>query len=363
MNIELFTRLCAPFDNLKERPLNDKPGARLVKYITPRHVQNRLDDVMGPLNWWAKYTAIDAECVRCELTLFIEDSDGARELTKHGIGVGKNPKDASSDAIKVAAVQFGIARYLHDAGVPHYAKEVCAGHLQPSSRPSTNGHTNGNGQAPQNGQGNAKNSGGYPISYDCPKHGRALFAWAKERENEFKVGGAMKAVDNHKEIKDVFPYKWNDWDDDQVRFGYNVMVAFWKKNGVWPTQRGEPERSEPALEDFGPPPDDHDVGPAPVSLAELEPVKVRIRAAAVAMHTAKNGQDAPPLKYPGLLKLANWFAKNKCGYDGEEITNLTDCRDSALLKNLADKMEAMAAVETEKAEKARVAALDDDIPF
>lgn len=348
---DLFVRLCAPFENVRTRPVD----GRQVPYITPRDVQNRLDDAVGPLNWWAKYEVVNGECVRCSLTLAVEDDT----FTKDGVGVGKNPKDASSDALKVAAVQFGIARYLYGAGVPLYAKEVCAGHLQPSSRPSTNGHTNGNGQAPQNGQGNGKTSGGYPINYDCPKHGRALFAWAKERENEFKVGGAMKAVDNHKEIKDVFPYKWADWDDDQVRFGYNVMVQFWKKNGVWPTQRGEPAKGDPSLDEFGPAPV-QDVGPPPVSLAELEPIKVRIRKASETIHFAKNGADAPPLKYPGLLRLVNWCAKSKCGYEGDDIANLTDCRDAVLLKKITEKLETQAEIEQEKV---RVAALDEDIPF
>jgi hypothetical protein len=111
-----------------------------------------------------------------------------RAVTKQGFGLGKNLKDASSDALKRAAVEFGIGRYLYKSGVPEFALALFPGrpdHQEESSpRPSTNG-TSARPTA-RNG-GNGARAGGYPVSYDCPANGRRLFAWAKDMEQRLGV--------------------------------------------------------------------------------------------------------------------------------------------------------------------------------
>lgn len=94
---------------------NPKKGTALA-YIEARTVQQRLDDVVGGGNWKVDYQeSADGKSFMCtisiwnpELGQWISKSDGAEksdiEATKGGY----------SDAMKRAAVQWGIGRYLYD---------------------------------------------------------------------------------------------------------------------------------------------------------------------------------------------------------------------------------------------------------
>jgi hypothetical protein len=50
--VDLFKALAAPFakGEVKSRP----QGGTRLSYITARSVMNRLDEVLGPENWWDK---------------------------------------------------------------------------------------------------------------------------------------------------------------------------------------------------------------------------------------------------------------------------------------------------------------------
>lgn len=88
--------------------------ARALVYITARAVMDRLDSVCGPENWKVQYTHSNGG-VMCKLSIKIGDhwldkEDGAEptdiEAFKGGI----------SDALKRAAVCWGIGRYLYGMG-------------------------------------------------------------------------------------------------------------------------------------------------------------------------------------------------------------------------------------------------------
>lgn len=88
----------------------------VAAYIDARDVMDRLDEVVGGGDWWDSYSVLDAGCVACRLTLRISD----REVSKEDVGgpsdqkdVGDRLKAAFSDALKRAAVKFGIGRYLY----------------------------------------------------------------------------------------------------------------------------------------------------------------------------------------------------------------------------------------------------------
>lgn len=96
----------------------DKTKGMLFAYVTNRAIMNRLDDVVGVENWKQTYREIHNGIV-CTLSVrfsesgeWISKEDGADltsiEATKGGL----------SDAMKRAAVQFGIGRYLYDAETP-----------------------------------------------------------------------------------------------------------------------------------------------------------------------------------------------------------------------------------------------------
>ncbi len=86
--------------------------ALALAYLDARDVMDRLDDVCGPENWQSRYVETAKGRVLCEIGIKIGDewvwkSDGAGDTAVEG------EKGGISDALKRAAVQWGIGRYLY----------------------------------------------------------------------------------------------------------------------------------------------------------------------------------------------------------------------------------------------------------
>ena len=92
----------------------DKTSGLALAYLTARHVMDRLDAVCGPENWQDRYEFHGARTV-CYLSLRVGD-----EWVTKADGAGDSDveaeKGAISDALKRAAVKWGIGRYLYDLG-------------------------------------------------------------------------------------------------------------------------------------------------------------------------------------------------------------------------------------------------------
>lgn len=111
-------QLAAPFppDAVSWRAQNlsrEGTSALALAYIDARDVMNRLDEVVGPANWTDAYAETPKGRLICTLSLRIGDewvskSDGAGDTDVEG------DKGAISDALKRAAVKWGIGRYLYD---------------------------------------------------------------------------------------------------------------------------------------------------------------------------------------------------------------------------------------------------------
>lgn len=117
---DLFTALAAPFDAAEVKVRSQ--GGRQLQYVTARTVMNRLDEVLGPENWWDSYT-LQGQGILCSLSIRLPDGS---ILTKQDAGgfagmtsEEDNEKSGYSDAFKRGAVKFGVARYLYRDGVPH----------------------------------------------------------------------------------------------------------------------------------------------------------------------------------------------------------------------------------------------------
>jgi hypothetical protein len=115
---EIQNALAAPF---KPITLGWKPqvvqGSRClaVAYVDARDVMNRLDAVLGPANWKDRYSVLAGGCVVCRLSVRLD----GEWISKVDVGSpseqpdgGHKMKAAFSDALKRAAIKFGIARYL-----------------------------------------------------------------------------------------------------------------------------------------------------------------------------------------------------------------------------------------------------------
>lgn len=119
---ELFAALAAPFPDtdVRVRPgakNRDKTKALALHYIDARAVQERLDATVGPMGWEDRYEMIDPQRIgfQCYLTLTID----GQNVRKTGVGYPNQEGDeepgkgAESDALKRAAVKFGVGRYLY----------------------------------------------------------------------------------------------------------------------------------------------------------------------------------------------------------------------------------------------------------
>jgi hypothetical protein len=115
----LMQALSAPFD---PREVKFKPAvvtgnrALALAYVDARVIQDRLDDVLGVSGWQDEYDCLPDGSVVCRLHLRFGDE----WITKMDVGgqseqpdEGDRRKAAFSDALKRAAVKFGIGRYLY----------------------------------------------------------------------------------------------------------------------------------------------------------------------------------------------------------------------------------------------------------
>ncbi len=115
----LTKRLTEPFDLalIKFKPqVISGNRAMALAYIDARVIQDRLDEVLGIEGWQDDYEALPDGSVICRLRLKL----GEKWITKVDVGGpseqpdgGDRMKAAFSDALKRAAVKFGIGRYLY----------------------------------------------------------------------------------------------------------------------------------------------------------------------------------------------------------------------------------------------------------
>lgn len=95
----------------------DKQKATALAYLDARDVMQRLDDVCGVENWQARYSHAGVKTV-CELSINVTgDINNPVWITKANGAGDRNieaEKGALSDAMKRAAVLWGIGRYLYD---------------------------------------------------------------------------------------------------------------------------------------------------------------------------------------------------------------------------------------------------------
>jgi len=118
---DIFKQLAAPFPgnavHWRAQTLNrEGTSAMALAYIDARDVMNRLDSVVGPADWQDSYTETAKGRLICTLSVringeWIAKSDGAGDTDVEG------EKGALSDALKRAAVKWGIGRYLYDMPV------------------------------------------------------------------------------------------------------------------------------------------------------------------------------------------------------------------------------------------------------
>lgn len=198
---ELFAALAAPFEP-SEVKVRAAQGGRQLHYITARTAMNRLDDVLGPENWWDEFIP-HANSVQCKLTIRLPDGSTVTKSDTGGYAgmadQGDDDKSGFSDAFKRTATKFGVARYLYSDGVPSFA---AAQSSDPAPGP----------RAP----------GSAARDTMRPRSGRAFFAWVKGLEQRHGVG-LVRYLNNWARLHE-FPARMIDWDGDQIARAYDEAI-------------------------------------------------------------------------------------------------------------------------------------------
>ena len=100
----------------KMAPAKATKGIALA-YIDARDVMDRLDEVIGIWGWESHFTETASGRILCKLTVGVDNPDGGINWVTKTDGAGdtgtEGEKGAISDALKRAAVNFGIGRYLY----------------------------------------------------------------------------------------------------------------------------------------------------------------------------------------------------------------------------------------------------------
>lgn len=124
----VLSQLSEPFPvaEVKFKPqkvLQGKGQAIAVAFVDARIVADRLNQVVGPENWEDSYESISVTetdksgkvveygGIKCTLTIL--------GVTKSDVGspsMADELKGSASDALKRAAVKFGVGRYMYDLG-------------------------------------------------------------------------------------------------------------------------------------------------------------------------------------------------------------------------------------------------------
>jgi len=224
---DLFAALAAPFDP-DEVKVRSQAG-RQLHYVTARTVMNRLDEILGPENWWDDFVPLEHSVI-CRLTIRLPD--GA-VLTKSDAGgyagmadPGDDDKSGFADGFKRAAVKFGVGRYLYRDGIPLFARErlknredqetpAVEGPPVPAPAASVPSAPSPPAPAPTL----APSPRNHEDGLNPPRTGRALFAWTKEQDEKYEYG-LLKHI-NAWAKRQEFPARMVDWDAEQVTRAYS----------------------------------------------------------------------------------------------------------------------------------------------
>jgi hypothetical protein len=114
---------------------DEKVWATCLAYITNRAIMDRLDEVVGPENWNNEYRewGVGTPGVLCGISIkvgmeWVTKWDGAEQTDIESV------KGGLSNAMKRAAVQWGIGRYLYDLPEGYATISPQGRHYQPASR-------------------------------------------------------------------------------------------------------------------------------------------------------------------------------------------------------------------------------------
>lgn len=132
---DLFDALCEPFPaemiewrvgttNKKWRKEGEPVRGLPLCYIDARAVMDRLDSICGPDGWQCNYTPGVNSSIVCNLGVRMPDGSWLWKADGAGATDMEGEKGMLSDALKRAAVRWGVGRYLYDLKAPKIELEM-----------------------------------------------------------------------------------------------------------------------------------------------------------------------------------------------------------------------------------------------
>jgi hypothetical protein len=214
---DLFAALAAAFEP-SELKLRSQAG-RQMPYVTARTIMNRLDEVLGPENWWDDFVPLEHSVI-CRLTIRLPDGTILTKCDAGGYAgladPGDDDKSGFADAFKRTAVKFGVGRYLYRDGVAKFSSAAAQGWDESeTSDPVDTSVT------PSAVPSSVLTSPGPRASEEAasvPRTGRALFAWTKNQDEKYEYA-LLKYLSDWAKSQD-FPVRMVDWDSEQVSQAY-----------------------------------------------------------------------------------------------------------------------------------------------
>ena len=263
---DLFAALAAPFEPAEVKSRSQ--SGRTFRYVTARTVMNRLDAVLGPENWWSEPVNITKDSAVCRLTLRLPDG---MEITKCDVGgaagmtdAGDDDKSIASDALKRAAVLWGVGRYLYRDGTPDFAAaEQPAEAPEPPRRPTRREDLPSQARSPsepeperpaprrqsaarpervmesprdeEQEQGRGPRTGGHN---GIPRTGRELYPWCCKLEEAGNRGLIKHLTQWGLALEDPFPGRLTDYNHKETKAAVEEFYAWSGTEAPEPASNG-----------------------------------------------------------------------------------------------------------------------------
>jgi len=122
----LFDALCEPFpsESVDWRVGSmdkEKLEGKALAYVDARTVMDRLDSICGPDNWACNYSPGCGPSIVCNLGIRMPNGEWVWKADGAGATDVEGEKGMLSDALKRAAVRWGVGRYLYELDSPWVA--------------------------------------------------------------------------------------------------------------------------------------------------------------------------------------------------------------------------------------------------
>lgn len=210
-----------------------------VAYIDARLVMDRLDEVVGPGGWKDEYQQLDGGAILCRLSVKVdgewvskEDVGGQSEQPDDG----DRRKAAFSDALKRAAVKWGVGRYLYDLPLSWVDYDEKTRRIVNPPRLPDWALPRGDADDSPRVRNSERASPPAPApARSAPKDGKELCDRLVGHQDRMVKAGVAKPGELFKAVRDAgkhhgWPESLLDWNDpEQIEVAVDTATAFMKE--------------------------------------------------------------------------------------------------------------------------------------